>query len=132
MTKGKDIQNESLAEIAIDPDVLAKELSEELEIDPLEQIDKDDFSSGTLNKNLEWILFGIFSALGFLSKYLFIYILLALFIFFISNFKKYKKSLNKYFFSIVISLVILTPHFFWLFENNFITIFYGLTRSGVT
>ena len=85
-----------------------------------------------LNKNLEWILFGIFSALGFLSKYLFIYILLALFIFFISNFKKYKKSLNKYFFSISISLAILTPHFFWLFENNFITIFYGLNRSGVT
>ena len=85
-----------------------------------------------LNKNLDWILFGIFSALGFLSKYLFIYILLALFIFFISNFKKYRKSVNKYFFSIAISLVILTPHFFWLFENNFITIFYGLTRSGVT
>ena len=85
-----------------------------------------------LNKNLDWILFGIFSALGFLSKYLFIYILLALFIFFILNYKKYKKSLNKYFFSIVISLAILTPHFFWLFENNFITIFYGLTRSGVT
>ena len=27
MTKRKDIQNESLAEIAIDPDVLAQELS---------------------------------------------------------------------------------------------------------
>ena len=53
MTKRKDIQNESLAEIAIDPDVLAKELSVDLEIDPLEQIDKDGFSSGTLNQNLE-------------------------------------------------------------------------------
>ena len=85
-----------------------------------------------LNKNIDWILFGIFSALGFLSKYLFIYILLALFIFFISNLKKYKKSLNKYFFSILISLALLTPHFFWLFENDFITIFYGLDRSGVS
>ncbi len=53
MTKRKDIQNERLAEIAIDPDVLAKELSLELEIDPLEQIDKDGFSRGKLNKNLE-------------------------------------------------------------------------------
>ena len=53
MTKRKDIQNESLAEIAIDPDVLAKELSVDLEIDPLEQIDKDGFSGGTLNQNLE-------------------------------------------------------------------------------
>ena len=85
-----------------------------------------------LNKNIDWFLFGIFSALGFLSKYLFIYILLALFIFFVFNYKIYKKSLNKYFFSIVISLALLTPHFFWLFENDFITIFYGLDRSGVT
>ena len=83
------------------------------------------------NKNIYWIFFGIFSALGFLSKYLFIYILLALFIFFISNFKNYKKSLNKYFFSIIISLALITPHFFWLFKNDFITIFYGLNRSGV-
>ena len=85
-----------------------------------------------LNKNLDWILFGVCSALGFLSKYLFIYILLALLIFFIFNYKKYKKSLNKYFFSIVISLTFLIPHFFWLFENDFTTISYGLGRSGVT
>ena len=85
-----------------------------------------------LNKNVDWILFGIFSALGFLSKYLFIYILLALLIFFVFNYKKYKKALNKYFFSILLSLVLLTPHFFWLFENNFITIFYGLNRTGIT
>ena len=85
-----------------------------------------------LNKNIDWILFGIFSALGFLSKYLFIYILIALFIFFISNYKKYKKSLKKYFFSILISLALLTPHFFWLLDNNFITIFYGLDRSGIS
>ena len=53
MTKRKDIQNETLAEIAIDPDILAKELSVELEVDPLEEIDKDGFSKGTVNKNLE-------------------------------------------------------------------------------
>ena len=85
-----------------------------------------------LNKNIYWILFGIFSALGFLSKYLFIYILVALLIFFILNFKKYKKSLGGYVLSILISLILLVPHFLWLFENNFITIFYGLDRSGVS
>ena len=84
------------------------------------------------NKNIDWVLFGIFSSLGFLSKYLFIYLLISLFIFFIFNFKKYKKSLNGYILSILISLILLIPHFFWLFENNFITIFYGLDRSGVT
>ena len=85
-----------------------------------------------LNKNLDWIFFGICSAFGFLSKYLFIFILLALLFFFIINYKLYKKSLTGYFFSILISLTILTPHFFWLFENNFITITYGSNRSGVT
>ncbi len=85
-----------------------------------------------LNKNIDWILFGIFSSLGFLSKYLFIYILIALFIFFILNIKKYKKCLKGYSLSILISLIILTPHFIWLFENNFITIFYGLNRSGLS
>ena len=84
------------------------------------------------NKNSDWILFGIFSACGFLSKYLFIYILLALLIFFISNYKRYKRSLSGYFFSILISLIILFPHFVWLFENDFVTIFYGLDRSGVS
>tara|TARA_Y200000002_G_C22659803_1_gene655214 strand:- start:585 stop:1958 length:1374 start_codon:yes stop_codon:yes gene_type:complete len=85
-----------------------------------------------LNKNFDWILFGFFSALGFLSKYLFIYLLLAFFIFFIANFKKYRKSLNGYILSVLISLTLLIPHFLWLLENNFITIFYGLGRSGIS
>jgi len=53
MTKKKDVQNESLAEIAIDPDVLAKELSVEIEIDPLEEIDQDSFSKENLDIKLE-------------------------------------------------------------------------------
>ena len=46
MTKNKDPEKESLAEIAVDPDVLARELALEVEIDPLEQIDEDSFSKG--------------------------------------------------------------------------------------
>ena len=84
------------------------------------------------NKNIDWILFGVFSALGFLSKYLFIYLLISLFIFFIFNYKKYRKSLKGYFLSIIISLILLIPHFVWLFENNFVTIFYGVNRSGLS
>tara|TARA_Y100000813_G_scaffold69363_1_gene49223 strand:+ start:259 stop:1029 length:771 start_codon:yes stop_codon:yes gene_type:complete len=49
MTKDRDSEKESLAEIVIDPDVLAKELALELEIDPLEQIDQDSFSKKNLN-----------------------------------------------------------------------------------
>jgi len=46
MTKNKDPNQESLAEIAIDPDVLARELALDIEIDPLEQIDEDSFPKG--------------------------------------------------------------------------------------
>jgi len=46
MTKNEDPKKESLAEIAVDPDVLARELALEIEIDPLEQIDEDAFSKG--------------------------------------------------------------------------------------
>jgi 4-amino-4-deoxy-L-arabinose transferase-like glycosyltransferase len=84
------------------------------------------------NTRINWILFGIFSALGFLSKYLFIYILLAIFFYFILNIKIYKKFITNYLLSIAISLSILTPHFIWLFKNNFITIVYGLNRSALT
>ena len=84
------------------------------------------------NNRINWILFGIFSALGFLSKYLFIYILLAIFFYFILNIKIYKKFITNYLLSIAISLAILTPHFIWLFKNNFITIVYGLNRSTLT
>ncbi len=83
------------------------------------------------NKKIDWILLGIFSAIGFLSKYLFIYILLSLFIFFLFNLKKYKKSIKNYCLSILVSLIILIPHFIWLYDNNFVTIIYGLDRSGV-
>tara|TARA_B110001452_G_scaffold190753_1_gene160939 strand:+ start:295 stop:1602 length:1308 start_codon:yes stop_codon:yes gene_type:complete len=83
------------------------------------------------NKKINWILFGVFSGLGFLSKYLFIYILVSILIYFIINLKKYKKFIPNYILAIIVSLAILTPHFFWLFENDFVTIFYGLNRSAV-
>ena len=46
MTKNSDSNKESLVDIAVDPDVLARELALEIEIDPLEQIDKDSFPKG--------------------------------------------------------------------------------------
>ena len=45
----KDSNNESLADIAIDPDVLAKELAVDFEVDPLEEIDNDSFSKKDLD-----------------------------------------------------------------------------------
>ena len=84
------------------------------------------------DNKINWILFGIFSALGFLSKYLFIYLLASLFIYFILNLKRFKRFIANYCLSVAISLLLLIPHFIWLLENNFATIFYGLNRSGLS
>jgi len=83
------------------------------------------------NKKTFWFLFGISSALGFLSKYLFVYILASLFFYLIFNLKKYKNQIINYLFSVIISLLILTPHFIWLYKNNYSTITYGLRRSSL-
>ena len=81
---------------------------------------------------LDCFLVGLFGAIGFLSKYLFAYLLLSIFILFIYLFlKKEKKFDFKYVIIIEIFVVLLVPHIIWLFQNDFITIFYGLKRSGL-
>ena len=81
------------------------------------------------NKANDWLLFGLFAALGFLSKYLFIYLLVAIDIFFI--FILINKKINyKWLISIVVFFLVLTPHLIWLVENDYITITYGLHRTG--
>ena len=81
------------------------------------------------NKTIDWLLFGIFAAIGVLSKYLFIYLLIAMDVFFI--YAIFKKKFNyKSFISLIPFLLILLPHLIWLTENDYITIAYGLHRTG--
>ena len=84
-------------------------------------------------KFLDCFLIGLFGALGFLSKYLFAYLLLSILILFIYliYIKKIKKFNFKYLIIIEIFLVLLVPHIIWLYENNFITLTYGLARTGL-
>ncbi len=84
------------------------------------------------NKKVDWILLGFFSSLGFLSKYLFIYLIASFFIYFIFNLKRFKKLISNFLLSLLIFFTLLIPHLIWLFENNFVTIFYGLNRSGLS
>ncbi len=81
---------------------------------------------------VDCLLIGLFAAVGFLSKYLFVYLLLSLSILFIYSifFLKNIKFDFKYILIFEIFLILLVPHFVWLSENNFITIFYGLKRTG--
>ena len=81
------------------------------------------------NKILDWLLFGLFAALGILSKYLFIYLLAAMDIFLCYMIIK-KKTNFKSLISLIPFFLILFPHLIWLTENDYITITYGLHRTG--
>ncbi len=79
------------------------------------------------------ILLGAVAAFGILSKYLFIYLLIAIDLLFayLIFFKKSKKFDFKYLVSLEVFFVILIPHIIWLFNNDFITIKYGFARAGL-
>ena len=79
------------------------------------------------------ILLGCFAAFGFLSKYLFIYLIISVFIlfFYLIFVLKDRKFNFKYLISIEVFFVLLVPHLVWLFNNDFVTVTYGLARTGV-
>jgi len=84
-------------------------------------------------KFIDCFLVGLFAAVGFLSKYLFIYLLISvdlLFIYLIFI-KKTKKFDFKYLISVEVFIVLMVPHLIWLFDNDFITIIYGLNRASL-
>ena len=81
------------------------------------------------DKITDWLLFGLFAGFGFLSKYLFIYLGLAVDIFL--AYMLYKKKINfKCIISLIPFLIVLLPHLIWLTENDYVTITYGLHRTG--
>ena len=82
-------------------------------------------------KDCFWL--GVFAAIGFLSKYLFIYLLLTIVLlcFYTIFIKKYKKFDFKYLVSPEVFIVLLVPHLIWLTNNDYITITYGLARTGL-
>ena len=81
------------------------------------------------NNVRDWAMLGFFSAIGFLSHYLFSYLLLSITFFFIYIFIKDKKFNFKSLIAFEIFIIALIPHLIWLVENNYITIAYGLHRA---
>jgi hypothetical protein len=80
------------------------------------------------NDITSWLFFGLFAGLGILSKYIFIYLLIALDVLLI--YLIIKKEINfKCFVSLISFFGILLPHLIWLVENNYTTISYALFRS---
>ena len=91
------------------------------------------FSWKALNKgNLsDFILMGIFMAFGFLTKYLFIYLIVAIKIIFLIEIIKNKKFNFNYFIPGIVFLIFISPHLIWLSQNEFITLSYALSRTGI-
>ena len=84
-------------------------------------------------KFTDCFLIGLFAAFGFLSKYLFVYLLVSIDLLFIYLIfiKREKKFDFKYLISVEVFLIVLVPHLIWLNNNEFITVTYGLTRTGL-
>ena len=82
------------------------------------------------NDIISWLLFGLFAGLGILSKYLFVYLLIALDVFFIYLIIKRKFNF-KCFVSLISFFIVLLPHLIWLIDSNYITITYALHRTGI-
>ncbi len=84
-------------------------------------------------KFLDCFLVGLFAAFGFLSKYLFIYLLVSIDLLFIYLifFQKERKFDFKHLITLEVFLVVLVPHLIWLNNNEYITITYGLARTGL-
>ena len=81
------------------------------------------------NKTIDWLLFGLFAGFGFLSKYLFIYLGIAMDIFLL--YMIYNKKIDfKCLASLIPFFIVLLPHLIWLTKNDYITITYGLHRTG--
>ena len=78
------------------------------------------------------IFLGVFAAGGFLSKYLFLYLLISidLLFFYVIFINKYRKFQFTYLISLEVFLLLLIPHLVWLTNNEYITIIYGLARTN--
>ena len=78
------------------------------------------------------IFLGVFAAGGFLSKYLFLYLLISidLLFFYVIFINKYHKFQFTYLISLEVFLLLLIPHLVWLTNNEYITIIYGLARTN--
>jgi len=82
----------------------------------------------------ECVLLGAFAAGGFLSKYLFIYLLIpiGLLFFYLIFLKKDRKYNLNYLISLLVFTVLLIPHIIWLINNDYVTVVYGLHRTGLS
>lgn len=81
------------------------------------------------DKNFDWIIFGVFAGISTLTYYLALYLIASLTIFFMGEILIKKKINKKYFLALVAYIIILSPHLYYIFDNNFKSIEYAFFRS---
>ena len=81
------------------------------------------------NNSFDWIMFGVFAGVSSLTYYLAFYLLVSLSIFFIREIIINKKLNYKYFLTLLTYLIILSPHLYFIFINDFKSIEYAFFRS---
>ncbi|MDB4022894.1 glycosyltransferase family 39 protein [Pelagibacteraceae bacterium] len=82
------------------------------------------------DKTKDYLLLGLFIACGLLSKYLFAYLVLSVGLLFVYLIVKEKKIRTKSLVIVPTFLLLLLPHLMWLVDSNYITVTYGLNRTG--
>jgi len=89
------------------------------------------FKSIKYNKITDWIVTGGLAALGFLTKYIFAYLLISLFFYLIFIFLKKKRINFNFLYALLTFFIIIAPHFQWLIQNDLTTVYYALKRGGL-
>jgi 4-amino-4-deoxy-L-arabinose transferase-like glycosyltransferase len=76
-----------------------------------------------------WVLAGLFTGLGFLSKYIFLFLAFAIIamVLMVRPFRASLKTPGPYL-AAGLALAVVAPHLYWVVENDFITISYGMAR----
>ena len=81
------------------------------------------------NNNFDWIMFGVFAGISTLTYYLALYLLASISIFFVREIIINKKINYKYFLTLTVYFIILSPHLYFIFANDLRSIEYALFRS---
>ncbi|MET0082544.1 MAG: glycosyltransferase family 39 protein [Sedimenticola sp.] len=78
-----------------------------------------------------WIACGLFAGLGFLSKYLAVFLLVPLLLFLVAD-RLSRKSFRSpgLYLGAAVFILVIAPHMAWIWQNDFITLTYGLRRAG--
>ena len=82
-------------------------------------------------KVFDYLCLGLFMGLGFLSKYLFFYLIVGINFFFIYLLLKKKIKTFKFLITSLVALLVVSPHLIWLMNNDFVTLAYGVSRTNL-